>query len=115
MARFTAIPNVPQSGVDFWQVQTLNAMKENVELLAGTGGELDGASKAITRGDVSISAAPPQTMQRVTASGAGFTIAGENVPSLDDYAKLITNVQQLANDVANLRAALNTLINQLRS
>lgn len=114
MARFTAIPDVPQAGVDFWQVQTLTAMKENVELLAGTGGELDGASRAITRGDVGVTSAPPQTMTRVTAAGAGFTISGVQVPSLDDYSKLITDVQQLANDVAELRATVNTLINQLR-
>lgn len=114
MARFTAIPDVPQAGVDFWQVQTLTAMKENVELLAGTGGELDGLSKAITRGDVSITSAPAQTMTRVTAAGAGFTISGVQVPSLDDYSKLISDVQQLANDVADLRATVNALINQLR-
>ena len=115
MARFTAIPNIPQAGVDFWQVQTLTAMKENIELLSGTGGELDGASKAITRGDISITAAPAQSMQRVTATGTGFTIGGVQVASLDDYSRLIVDVQQLANDVANLRAAVTTLINQLRS
>jgi hypothetical protein len=114
MARFTAIPNVPQSGVDFWLVQTLTAMKENVELLAGTGGELDGASAALTRGNVSVEAAPPQTMTQVTAVGAGFTISGQDVASLEDYVKLIGNVQQLANDVANLRTTVNALILQLR-
>jgi hypothetical protein len=114
MSRFSAIPNVPQSGVDFWQVQTLTAIKENLELLTGTGGELDGASKALTRGDIGITAAPPQAMRQVTATGAGFTISGVQVPSLDDYVKLVTNVQQLANDVATLRTAVNALINQLR-
>lgn len=114
MARFTAIPDVPQAGVDFWQVQTLTAMKENVELLAGTGGELDGASRAITRGQVSITSAPSQTMTRVTATGAGFTISGVEVASLEDYGKLVSDVQQLANDVANLRATINELISQLR-
>jgi len=54
MARFTAIPSIPQSGVDYWQVQTLTAIKENLELLTGTGTELDRASKAITGGQVSI-------------------------------------------------------------
>jgi tRNA threonylcarbamoyladenosine modification (KEOPS) complex Pcc1 subunit len=46
--------------------------------------------------------------------GAGFTISGVTVPSLDDYNKLAVNVQQLANDVASLRATVNTLINQLK-
>ena len=114
MARFSPIPNVPQSGVDFWQVQTLSAMKENLELLTGTGGELDGASRALTKGSVTVEGAPTQTMTRVTATGTGFTISGVQVPSLVDYTKLVTNVQQLANDVASLRATVNALLNQLR-
>jgi outer membrane murein-binding lipoprotein Lpp len=114
MSRFSAIPNVPQSGVDFWQVQTLNAMKENLELLTGTGGELDGASRALTKSSITVGGAPPQTMSRVTATGSGFTISGVQVPSLDDYTKLVTDVQQLANDVATLRATVNSLITQLR-
>lgn len=114
MARFSAIPNVPQSGVDFWQVQTLTAMKENLELLTGTGGELDGSSRALTRSTVTVNTAPTQTMTRVTATGTGFTISGVQVASLEDHIKLVTNVQQLANDVASLRATVNALINQLR-
>ena len=114
MARFTAIPNIPQSGVDYWQSQTLTAMKENLELLAGTGTELDRASQAITRGQVGIESAPAQQMTRVTAQGSGFTISGVDVAGLDDYQKLVVNVQELANDVATLRSAVNALINQLR-
>jgi hypothetical protein len=53
-------------------------------------------------------------MQRVTAEGTGFTISGVTVPSLEDYGKLIANVQQLANDVATLRNTVNALINQLK-
>ncbi len=114
MSRFTAIPNVPQAGVDYWQSQMLNAVKTNVELLAGIGSELDGASKAITKSSVNVNIAPPQTMSQVTARGSGFTINSVQVPSLADYGELVGNVQQLANDVANLRNTLNNLINQLK-
>jgi hypothetical protein len=114
MSRFTAIPTIPQSGVDYWQSQTFSALKENIELLAGTGTELDGASRAITKGQVSITSTPTQNMTRVTASGTGYTISGVTVPSLDDYAKLVSDVQNLANDVVNLRSAVNILISQLR-
>jgi hypothetical protein len=114
MARFTAIPNIPQSGVDYWQVQTLTAMKENIELLAGTGTELDRASRAITRGEVSVSPPPAQRMVQVTATGAGFTISNVQVPSLSDYGELVNNVQQLANDVAALRSTVDNLILKLR-
>lgn len=109
--QFTAIPTVPQQGLNDWQFQTLNAMKENIELLTGVRGT---GAAAVIRGAVTVAGAPTQTMQRVTAQGAGFTISGQNVPSLDDYAQLIGNVQQLANDVAALRATVNALINQLK-
>lgn len=110
--RFSAIPNIPQQGLSDWQFNTLNAMKENLDLLTGARGSLTGT--AITKGNVTVVDAPTQTMQRVTAEGAGYTISNVTVPSLDDYGKLVNNVQQLANDVAAIRTTLNTLINQLK-
>lgn len=110
--RFSAIPNIPQQGLTDWQFVTLNAMKENIELLTGARGNASGS--AITRGAVTVNSAPTQSMQRVTAEGTGYTISGVTVPSLDDYGKLVANVQQLANDVAALRDTLNTLLNQLK-
>lgn len=110
--RFSAIPNIPQQGLTDWQFVTLNAMKENLDLLTGARGSVTGT--AITKGNITVVDAPAQTMQRVTAEGTGYTISGVTVPSLDDYGKLVTNVQQLANDVAALRTTLNTLVNQLK-
>lgn len=110
--RFSAVPNIPQQGLTDWQFNTLNAMKENLELLTGARGNTAGV--AITKGAVTVADAPTQSMQRVTAEGTGYTISGVTVPSIDDYAKLILNVQQLANDVAAIRVTLNTLINQLK-
>lgn len=112
--RFSAIPSIPQQGLTDWQFVTLNAMKENIELLTGARGTNATSATAITRGTVTVVDAPAQTMQRVTAEGVGYTISGVTVPSLDDYVKLVTNVQQLANDVAALRNTVNTLINQLK-
>lgn len=111
--RFTAIPNIPQSGLTDWQANTLNAMKENLELLIGARGDGNSA-RAVIGGQVTVANPPAQTMRQVTAQGAGFTISGVTVPSLEDYGKLVTDVQQLANDVANLRATVNVLINQLK-
>jgi len=113
-ARYTAIPAVPLVGVDEWQSQLLNALKENVELLTGTRGEPDLASAAINVARLSVAVPPVQAMQRVTATGSGVTISGANVPVFEDYTKLIVDVQQLANDVANLRATVEVLITQLR-
>jgi hypothetical protein len=114
MARFTAIPNPPQTEMSGWQYQMLTTMKENIELLVGTRGEKDGASRALTKSSVTVVQAPTQTMRQVTAQGAAVNVNGAIVPAIDDYIELLKNVQTLANDVASLRETLNTLITQLR-
>jgi hypothetical protein len=110
---FTAIPAIPQAGLTDWQYRVLSAMKEDVELL--TGARASGALRALTRSQLTVSDAPTQSLQQVTAEGVGFTISGVQVPSLDDYVKLLSNVQQIANDVAQIRNTLNTLIQQLKA
>ena len=112
--RYTAIPSAPQAGADEWLVRTLNALKENVELLTGSRGEPDRASAAITRSTVRTATPPTQTMQRVSARGSGVSISGTNVPVLEDYVALTNDVQKLANDVANLRATVELLLIELK-
>lgn len=114
MARFTAIPAVPQGGLTDWQSVLISAVKENVELLTGTRGEADLASKAVVRGQVTLQTMGDQDMRQVSAKGAGFTISGQEVAGLEDYGKLLTDVQTLANDLAYTRAVLNALIQQIR-
>lgn len=111
--RFTTIPTIPQQGLNDWQFLTLNAMKENIDLLTGARTAAQSAS-AIKRGDITVTSAPTQTMQQVTARGAGYTVSGVVVPSIEDYAALVTDVQKLANDVASLRSTVNALIAQLK-
>jgi hypothetical protein len=112
--RFAAIPNIPQSGLTELQFATLNAMKENIELLTGVRGSTN-AVRALLSGQVLVNPPRPQTMTRVSAADTGFTVGGANVASLDEFRKLIQDVQQLANDVGNLQATLNALINQLKA
>lgn len=114
MARFSAIPNPPQTEMSSWQYYMLTALKENVELLIGARGEKDGASRAVTKASVTVTGVPDQTMRQVTAQGAAVNLDGAVVPAMEDYSELIKNVQSLANDVAAVRATLNTLIGQLR-
>ena len=114
MARFTAIPSIPTGNVTEWQSQVMNALKENVELLAGIRGEADRASQAIVKGGLRVSTVANPTFSRVSASPTGYTVSGVNVASVDEFAKLINDVQLLANDVANLRNTVNTLISQLK-
>jgi hypothetical protein len=113
-SRYTAIPSVPLVGVEEWQSQLLNALKENVELLTGTRGEPDLASLALNRARLTVAVPPAQTMVQVSASGSGVTLSGVNVPVLEDYTQLLVDVQKLANDVATLRATVEVLITQLR-
>lgn len=112
--RFAAIPSIPQGGLTDWHFNTLNAMKENIELLTGARGGGTASAAALTRSAITIAPAPAQTMTRVTAEGSGFAISGVTVPSQEDYVRLISNVQQLANDVATLRNTVNALIAQLK-
>lgn len=114
MSRFTAVPSVPTGNMTEWQGQILRALKENVELLAGIRGEADLQSKAVTIGQVRVSSTAAPTFSRVSATGKGYTISGQNVADLDDFGKLINDVQLLANDVATLRNTVNALIAQLK-
>ena len=112
--RFSPIPQVPHEGVSPLQYELLNTMKENIDLLTGGRGEIGVANQAITRGQVAVEPAAEQNTPRVTATGSGFSIEGSTVPTLDDYAQLLTDVQGVMNDVASLRNTLNALIKQLR-
>lgn len=114
MARFTAIPSVPQGGITDWQSVLISAVKENVELLTGLRGEADLQSKAVTQGQVTLKQMSEQDMRQVSAKGAGFTISGQEVAGLDDYGKLINDVQTLANDLAYTRVVVNALIKQIK-
>jgi hypothetical protein len=114
-ANFTAIPDVPQGGLTPLEFATVSALKENVELLIGARGEIGANNRALIKWQVTTPAAPAQQMTRITAEGNGFTISDVVVPSLTDYVKLLRDVQQLANDVANLRNTVNTLIAQLKA
>lgn len=110
---YTAVPGVPTEGLPTALFQLLNAYRDNIEMLTGQRGSKDAA--AIAKGTITLGSVPTQRMTRVTAEGAGFSISGERVVSLDDYDKLRINVQTLAEDVANLRSTLEALLNQLKA
>jgi len=112
--RFTGIPEIPQKNIPAWEANILGAIKEDVELLIGQRGEGDNNSKAVTQGAVTLPGLNIQNMQQVSAKGNGFTISGEKVASLDDYAKLIIDVQTLASDLKSTRDTLNALIQQVK-
>lgn len=114
MARFTGVPSVPQTGLDEGTAQFMNAVKQNVELLIGSRGEIDNASRALLVGSITVSPPARPQLQSVSVRGAGFTISGAQVPSYTDYMALVSDVQRLANDLNSLRETVDTLIKQLR-
>ena len=101
MARFVGIPSIPTDNMADWESQVFHAIKENVELLCGTRGEADEASKAVTKGNISVSSMEQQDMRVVSGIAA--------------LADLVEAVQTLANDLAEQRDTLNTLIEQLKA
>ena len=116
--RFTSVPAVPQGGFTDYQTVLIGAVKENVELLTGLRGEVDTVSKAVTQGQVTVNEMGQQKLQQTSAKGNGssITISGTTyeLANLDDFRKLILDVQTLAGDVAEMRATLNFLLRQLK-
>jgi hypothetical protein len=114
--QFPAIPSLPQVGLQPWQVHFYSAIKENLEMLNGSRNGVDSSNQIVTKGQITVAVPPTQNMTRVTAEGFAISLKDEqtSVPTADDYAKLISNVQTLANDVANLRATVEVLIKQLK-
>ena len=100
-ARFTGIPAIPTTDMADWEAQVFHSIKENVELLCGSRGEGDEASKAILKGNISVSSMEQQDMRVVSG--------------IVDLADLVAAVQTLANDLAEQRDTLNTLIEQLKA
>lgn len=114
MARFVSVPGIPEQELSDTTSILVSAVKQNVELLAGLRGEEDSSSRAVLRGDIGVEQMATQDMRQVTAKGNGFTISGQEVVALEDYVKLVTDVQTLANDLAYTRAVLNALIKQIK-
>lgn len=110
---YAPLPAVPQVGIPEWQFQFLNGVKQNVEILTGQRG--NSGYEALIAGQVGVQPVGDLNIRQVTATGAGFTISGQNVASLDDHAKLIVDVQTLIGDVAYIKDVLNTLISQLKN
>jgi hypothetical protein len=101
MARFVGIPAIPLQDMADWEAQVFHGVKENVELLCGTRGESDEASKAVTKGNISVSSMEQQSMRVISG--------------IADLQDLVEATQVLANDLAEQRNTLNTLIEQLKA
>jgi|TARA_Y100000310_G_scaffold1428_1_gene1906 hypothetical protein len=111
MPRFVATPEIPTSGLAEIEASIFTALKENVELLTGTRGEVDYASASLVRGHITVKSVGNQNMvSPQNISPEGYTISGSDVASLLAFRALKNDVQELANDLYRTREALDLLI-----
>lgn len=108
---YSAIPPVPQGQITDWEFRFLTSIKQNVEVLTG---QRPGSGQAINTEQVTVVPMSSMQFQQVTASPVGVTISGSNLPLLEEFVKLMVDVQTLGADVATLRALINSLILQLK-
>jgi hypothetical protein len=129
MANFVPIPPVPFAGAANWQVRTIGALKQNVELLCGIRGEQDLASAALFKGDVYVdpigivNILSAQTLPLYTTTS--FSYSGNQVltyntdsatiPSVINAAARYSDAVLLLQELKNLREAVINLSAALRS
>ena len=115
MPKFQGIPAIPPEKVQQWQYDVLTAMKENLEILLGQ----RGPGRVVTNDTVGVETADRQVMKQLSARGDFYnltTTSGDiQFPRLDDYVKLLNDVQQLAIDVNNIQNALNALLDNMKA
>lgn len=126
MARFTAIPAPPVFGSQEWEVRTLNAMKQNVDLLTGLRNEEDLASKALLTstydlpftGDRRLDSVQSINYDLSSASGFVTDLSGGGVSqgmvNSINNGVLASDLDILRQDIAALRNTVNTLLAVLR-
>lgn len=110
MPQFQGIPAIPNENIPTWQLDLLQAFKENLEILMGQ----RGPGRAVTNDAVTTIPQTFITMRQISARGDFVTAGGFNLPVVEDYKKLMSDVQQLATDVAKMQDALNALLLNLR-
>lgn len=125
---FVPIPPVPFSGAFDWQVRTIGALKQNVELLCGIRGEKDLASAALLKGDVNVNQVSGTIAAARTLplySTTSFSYSGNqvltyntesaNIPVAINAAARHSDAVLLLQELENLRVAVANLSAILRS
>lgn len=129
MARFTALPALPTSGVPDWEQQTLSALKLNIELLLGQINKNDIVSQAALKKDFSftspglpqITAITPVSVgsiSSVNVAGTDFIITNtgswNSIPTTLATCGYSEELLRLRGDIANIRVAVESITNKLR-
>jgi hypothetical protein len=110
MPQYTGIPAIPNESIPQWQYDLLQAMKENIEIMMGQ----RGPGRVVTNDTLGVAPENRQLMRQISARGDFVTVGAFDVPVLEDYTKLLNDVQQLATDVSKIQDALNALLINMR-
>ena len=129
MAKFTAIPAVPSSGVPDWEVQTLSAIKANIELLLGLINKSSLDTQAVLKrsftltdpGLPKITAITPISVGSIsytTISGYDFIITNtgswNSIPTTLATCGYFEDLERIKADIANIRTAVESITTKLR-
>lgn len=128
MAKFTAIPAVPSSGVPDWEVQTLSAIKANIELLLGLVNKSDLSTQAVLKrsfaltdpGLPRITAITPISVGSISSTnvaGVDFIITNtgswNSIPTTLATCGYFEDLEKIKADIANIRTAIESITTKL--
>lgn len=126
MSRFTPIPAPPVFGTQEWEVRTLNAMKQNIDLLTGLRNETDLSSKALLTSTFNLPFSGDRLLDKVqnisyNIGSQGNYISdntgGSNISNLVnsiDGGVLADDLDIIRQDIAMLRNTVNSILLLLR-
>lgn len=112
MTSFISIPQLSPEQLTTPQMATIEAIRQNVELLIGDAA--GGDTSAITRNMITVEPEYTRQLEAMSATGTGYSVSGQQMAALDDYRKLIADVTKLSNDVQTLYNMVNSLITQMK-
>jgi hypothetical protein len=129
MSRFAVIPAVPYTGVEQWEVQTLNAMIQNVNLLTANQERKSITTQAILRSTYDVAGIVPeviniplQQLPNRPLSGIEYVGLGNGSiydptpPTYDtlvNQCALASDMNKMLLEIADLRSVVNNIIAQL--
>jgi hypothetical protein len=121
MASFAPIPDVPFEGLNLAESSLFKAMKENIEILAGARAT---GVHAVMSDTITIQPTNNQQMIAVTARANavdypnGATLAAQTghiiIINYAEFVALVSDVQQVINDLGRVQSVVNSLIGQLQ-
>ncbi len=131
MSRFVSIPAIPIADIADWEVRTLSALKVNIELLTATLNKTDSSRQALLKKTYTLPQVPLPTITSVpypavSSLGAVTATASDNnvyfwvsgppsVAASINSLGLISDLERLRVDVANIRTAVEAIIQQFET